>query len=230
MGSRDKMDQQHPHFHSVTVSEAEYRVLCCIGLEGGLADTEHVVSLAAALWRPGPISAADYASATATCEERGWIKVIMEEDRRADAARWADEPHQALGESPYYLRSWDFTPVGWRIFTQMIQQRHGVSREARYAESVQCLWEVPGRVSLLSVTENALLRELDEVLAGTDDLTVSDTGRGLREQHILGEISGPYPIGPWWVNRFYQALAGYRLDIAFEPADLHAETVCEHDP
>ena len=184
---------------------------------------DDVTILATAIWRPGPVSAADYESATASCLERGWIKVITEEDREADAARWADEPHQALSENPYRLGSLDFTPRGWGLFTRLAEARRGVSYEARYAEHWECLWDVPGQVSFLAVSQAALMQELAKVLAGTDELTPSETSSGLRAQHTLGEVVGPYPIGPWWVNRFYRAPTGYRLDIAFEPADLHTE-------
>ncbi len=171
--------------------EAMYRVLCCIGLEGGFIKAVDIASLADAIWVIDAITEVRYVSATAACLEHGFLRVITEQDRRVDAERWINEPNQALGETPYLVGYLEFIPRGWKTFTQQQKKRYGVSLETHYAGSLRCIWNSPGRVSILSISEDTLVRELTNVRAGTDTLKAS----ALQEPHTLGGVIGPYPIG-----------------------------------
>ena len=70
---------------------------------------------------------------------------------------------------------------------------------------------------MISMSKQLLFDDVAEVLVGTDCLVDS----GLKAEHTIEKIVGPYEIGAWWVKRFYLAPYGYRVDISFTPADRH---------
>jgi hypothetical protein len=194
-------------------AELIYTVLYCVFLEGGLIEPRGIPVLAEAM----DGRSVDYQSSIETCLSRKWIKTLSSEDCDADEMRWANEPDAEF--LPYRVGALDFTTDGWNVFVQLTEQRRGVSFEAFLGDGASCLWGIPGQGSLLSFTEVGIIKERNAILAGKDNLD----GGSLTEDHTLGEIVGPYAIGPWWVNRFYVAPIGHRLDVAFTPADKHPE-------
>ena len=150
------------------------------------------------------------------CLEAGWIKILSDQDCEADRLRWIDDPNQIWSESLYHVGCVDLTVVGWKVYAKMQDQKQ-LPLEEFYRQDVHYLWRIPGRVSILSMSEEKLLWELEDVRSGLDSLV----GGGLSAEHTIGEINGPYAISSWWVNRFYLAPYGYRADISFEPADMH---------
>ncbi len=112
----------------------------------------------------------------------------------------------------------DFTEAGWDFYSQLCQEKVGAAAEELFRDSMTCLWGTPGQVSLLSVSEEAVLKEVEKVRGGIDDLC----GESLSVQHHVTEIIGPSPIDPWWVTHFYQARQGYRADVFYQPVSLEA--------
>ena len=163
------------------------------------------------------LTRSDLERAADNCLMQGWVKVLTEEDREADLLRWLDEPHQNWSEMPYTHGCVDFTTVGWETYVRLWEQRRGMSLEVLHRSASCYLWRMPGQVSILSMSEEVLLKEVAGVKNGTDCLV----SYGLQAEHTIERVTGPYAIGLWWVKRFYQAPYGYGVDIRFSPADMH---------
>ncbi len=201
----------------MTLDNITYTVLNCVRLEGGIADADGLVTLALAIVRRDAHSAAELHLGITNCLVQGWIKVLTREDCLADRARWTNDPHQDQDwvKMSYKEGSIDFTQTGWEVFVRQHQLRYGGDLDRLFGTGSTPLWDTPGRVSLLCVSENTVLDEIAEIRCGKDDLR----GESLSAKHHVTEIIGPYPIGPWWVNRFYQAPQAYRADISYQPSD-----------
>ena len=200
----------------MTVDKA-FHLLNWIDLEEGNRTLDEIVSYSSQ-WRPGVVfTRTDMEQAAEHCLAAGWIKILSAQDSEEDRLRWVDDPYQNWSEGFYPSGSIDFTPAGWAVFAKMLEEYRNDHPKAADESSTRCLWRTPGCVSILSLSEQELHRELAAVQAGQDELT----GGGLSEAHTVGEIVGPYSIGPWWVKRFLQAPIGYRLDIFFTPADMN---------
>jgi len=177
---------------------------------------EDTITTLTADWHIPIFTKSEVERAVEQCLQAGWIKVLSEQDCEKDRLRWIDDPNQIWSESLYRAGCVDLTLAGWNVFAQMQDQKQLPLAEL-YRQDVHYLWRILGRVSLLSISEEELVRELAEVRSGLDGLV----GGGLSADHTIGEIIGPYAIGSWWVNRFYLAPYGYRADISFEPAYMH---------
>ena len=64
---------------------------------------------------------------------------------------------------------------------------------------------------MLSMSEELLLKEKDDIFAGRDDLAEGGLGAGHAEVKLR----------PLAVTRFHLAPYGYRVDIDFSPADMN---------
>lgn len=200
-----------------TEDEAIYRVLADIDQENGVRSVPEVIDYLVQDWREPALPRREIERAVEQCLALGWIKILSEQDCEEDRLRWADDPHQNWSEDTRGAGCVDFTSTGWAAYVEMVEARLGIGLNGLYTGSIQYLWRVPGRVSILAVSEEELLREQDEVRSGSDSLV----GSGLTAEHTVTDITGPYAIGPWWVKRFWQAPSGYRTDITFEPADMN---------
>ena len=167
-------------------------------------------------WEPMPVKS-EMEHAVVQCLDRGWLKILSEHDCQRDRLRWENAPHQYYSESPYLAGCVDFSPEGWEAYVKLAEKLGKPSPEERCRKRMLYLWRTPGCISIISMSQEMHLKDLVEVLAGTDSL-VAD---GLSAKHTIGEIVGPYEIGAWWVKRFYLAPYGYRVDISFTPADMH---------
>lgn len=197
--------------------KALFHLLNWIDLEEGNRTLDEIVAYSSQ-WRPGTVfTRAELEQAAEDCLARGWVKILSAQDCEADRVRWQSDPNQNWSEANYQVGRVDFTDTGWTIFTKMVNRYQRRSPNETKDESTRYLWQTPGCVSILSLSEQELRRELAAVRAGQDELT----GGGLSAEHRVGEIVGPYLIGPWWVKRFLKASVGYRLDIFFSPPDIN---------
>lgn len=196
--------------------EAIFHLLGWLDLEQGNRTLDEIVAFASEHSFPIILSRAEMEHTAQKCLAQGWIKVLTFQDCEDDRRRWVNDPHQNWSESGYHPGRVDFTEAGWTAFAALAEgQAKRTAAEAPPA-MIRCLWRAPGCVSILSLSEQQLREELAAVKAGKDELT----GGSLSAAHTVGEIVGPYPIGPWWVKRFVQSSVGYRLDVFFAPPDM----------
>ena len=196
-------------------NEAIFHLLNWIDLEEGNRTVDEIVSCSS---QSGIVySRAEMERAAEHCLAAGWIKILSVQDSEEDRLRWQDDPHQNWSEGFYPPGGVDFTPAGWTVFAKMLEEYRNTHPQAPHKSGTRCLWRMPGRVSILSLSEQQLRKELAAVQAGKDELT----GGSLSATHKVSESIGPYPIGPWWVKRFVQSPVGYRLDISFSPPDMN---------
>ena len=196
---------------------AIYHLLGGIDEEGGYRSISTIIDyLLDFYWKAIPTKS-ELERAAVQCLDRGWLKILSEQDCQEDSLRWADDPHQNWSELTHRPGDVDFTPAGWKAYVRLAKRLGETSPQEHCLESGQYLWRTPGCISMISMSQQMLLKDLAGVLAGTDCL-VADS---LSAKHTIGQIVGPYEIGAWWVKRFYLAPYGYRVDISFTPADMH---------
>jgi len=213
--------QERKQIHSMVEDndKAIYHVLADIHQESGNISIQDTITYLTE-HRPAAIfPKPEIERAVEQCLEAGWIKVLSEQDCEDDRLRWIDDPHQNWSENLDRVGCVDFTSEGWNVYAKLVNEHRRIPLEDLYRQSVQYIWRMPGRVSILSMSEEELLRERAEVVSGSDGLTSDGS---LSADHKVGEITGPYAIGSWWVNRFYLAPYGYRVDVSFEPANMHS--------
>lgn len=199
-----------------TKDKAIYHLLTEVDQEDGGRSVSEVIDYLVQDWRGLDLPRREIERAVDHCLALGWIKILSEQDCEKDRLRWIDDPHQNWSEDLRRAGCVDFTSAGWDVYAKMAEERLGLGLNGLYSRSIRYLWRVPGRVSMLSVSEEELIREQEEVRSGSDTLV----GSGLKAEHTVTDIRGPYAIGPWWVTRFYLAPSGYRMDITFERANM----------
>ena len=143
-------------------------------------------------WRDPVFSKAEAEYAVEQCLANEWIKVLSEQDAEEDRLRWKNDPNQNYSDGPYRPGCVELTSAGWNAYVRLAIEQRKVTVMDLYRASGHCIWRVPGRVSLLYMSEEMLNRELAEVASASDSLV----GGSLSAEHTIGEITGPYLIGP----------------------------------
>ena len=190
------------------VSPIEFDILDAVRLHGQLART-HVARYAVFLGSANPeesFSQAEYELTVETCLQKGWIKVLTSEDCAQDRLRWQNEQDQFCGEIEYRPDDVDFTEAGARLFFSMFAEIDAAQGKRPYHSlGIGFAWSMPGCVHLFGAYADQVMQHADDVLAGREFL-----GDGCRQ---IERVEGPFPTGPWWINRFVRLQEGYRCDV-----------------
>lgn len=162
--------------------------------------------------RPDPAPTIDeYNKAIEFCLERGFIKVLSEDDCKRDRERWLHDDNQFCEEDIYVPGNLDFTIKGVQFYRELkekMYKKKGISSLNWFDGLVGFKWKHKGVVSLLSKNRKCLEKEIESVRDNSSNLLTSKWWR-------LIEIGKPYPIGNWWVTRFEQLDKGWRVDIKY---------------
>ncbi len=152
----------------------------------------------------------EYNNAIEFCLERGFIKVLSEEDCERDRERWLHDDNQFCEEERYISGNLDFTKKGVQFYRELgekIYKKKGISHLSCFDGLIGFKWKHKGVVSILTKNRKDLEKKIECVRNNPSYL--------LTGKRRLIEIGKPYPIGTWWVTRFEQLDKGWRVDIKY---------------
>ncbi len=191
------------------IARIEFDILDTVHLHCDLART-HVAEYAVFFDSPNlepSFTLAEYEAATETCIKKGWLKVLTAEDCEQDRLRWQNDPNPYGDEIEYKADNVDFTEEGARLFYSVLVAMDTAEGKRPYHDRIRYAWNVSGQVGVFGAYE-------DEVKQSAEDAVTGENWLGGEVQRIE-RAAGPFPIGPWWLNRFVQLPQGYRADIYY---------------
>lgn len=190
------------------VSPIEFGVLYTIDERPQLTRT--LIPKFAVFMGPTPygkhFSQAKYKVAVETCIQKGWLRVITVQDREQDRLRWQNDMNQYCGEIEYQPGDIEFTEVGARLFYRILEELDVAEGKRPYESlSIGYSWSMPGCVRFFGAYADQVMQATEQYVTGKESL-----GDCCRQ---IERVEGPFPTGPWWINRFVHLQEGYRCDL-----------------
>jgi hypothetical protein len=197
--------------HRHGLSSAEYLMFTTVDNTNGQVPKSQLVEWVKHYELGYEFPAQEYERALELALAAGWLKVVTAQDRLADELRWANEPHQNWSDLPLREGSVWFTEVGWSRFEPMLRDVWAAADRSPWVGTIQNKWTPPDQVSLLGASPDSLIEVMDLIPNGNSPMFPPGTQ--------IVRTQGPYAIGPWWVHRFVQLPAGFRLDLWYLRVD-----------
>ena len=193
------------------ISHADYQLMLTVGhgIRLPLARlARHSWDLDIGGREPRPSVSRLESSAENLCD-RGFLAVLTSGDVEAEEQRFQHSDVPELREGYYHAGDVDFTPVGYRLYRELIHDVFG-AEHTEHNDSGFVFDEASRRFLVLAPTRDLCAQRIEEIKGCPGEYSGSESPCG-----IAGH-SEPEPIGQWRPNRFIHPtiLAADALDTA----------------
>lgn len=189
------------------ITRAEFNLLHSVEIVDGLYPSDRLIAHARFLDSAADedYSVEEYQTALEQCFQKGRLKMLTAEDCERDRARWVQEPDQFISEAEYEAGHVEFTGAGADLYYRILEEMAHARGEEPFHDTLGYAWRFPGQVRIFGVSEERVRNELPN---SEQEGCWLYTGK-----MTIHRIEGPFPVGPWWINRFIRLPTGFRMDI-----------------